>query len=482
MHLSALVLLIAQADPTPAGAQDSTAGSIRGRLEPEIPRLMELARVPGLAVALVEHEDVAWSAGFGRRSAGAEPAVGDETVFAAASLSKPVFAYAVLKLVDEGLIDLDRRLIDYAALDDLAHDPRHEQLTARMVLSHTTGLPNWRPQGRRLEFTADPGTRWGYSGEGFVLLQRVVERLTGSTLEALAQELVFEPLGMEHASFLPPREPADLARPHDELGHPLQVREPPGSRLNAAASLCCTAGDYGRFLAALVRGEGLSESSRRALVTPQIQVGPGIAWGLGWGLEEHADGYALWQWGHNDGYRAFAIVYPGRGSAFLFLSNGEGGMLILRDLLRLGTGEDEHPALAHLHYESHDSPRRIARLAIQEALDGGTVEDGIASYFAQRRIQPADVFDEDLLNQIGYRLLYAEDPRRREALELFRLNVELYPESANPHDSLGQAYAESGELERAILCYQRAAALDPGNGGPAQRVEELRAKLVERAR
>ena len=168
---------------------------------------------------------------------------------------------------------------------------------------------------------------------------------------------------MTRSSFITPEDSAHFAPAHDEHGDVIDVAslsllERKGRRSNAAASLCCTAGDYGRFLAALLAGTGLSESTRRALATPQVEVGPGVAWGLGLGLEQRADGYALWQWGHNTGYRAFALVDPARRSAFVFLSNGDGGMLILRDLLKLASGDAEHPALAHLHYESYDSPGR----------------------------------------------------------------------------------------------------------------------------
>ena len=138
-----------------------------------------------------------------------------EPVFQAASLGKPVFAYAVLKLAQQGMLDLDRPLVDYlpqgyghvqnwnAGNSNRATDtvtaPELQAVTVRMVLLHTSGLPDWA--GGPLTFQSKPGTRWNYSGEGFVLLQKAVEAATGLTLQTLMQQQVFEPLGMAHSSY-----------------------------------------------------------------------------------------------------------------------------------------------------------------------------------------------------------------------------------------------------------------------------------------
>jgi len=326
-------------------------------LERAAPELLTHTRAPGFALARADATGVTWTHAVGFRSADHAVAVDADTRYGAASLSKPLVAYALLRLVDEEVLELDRPLVDYAPLPDLAHDPRHRRLTARHVLAHTTGLPNWRPRGGRLEFEASPGERWGYSGEGFVLLAGVAEELTGLTLEELCTELVFEPLGMGSATFAFGAELEDLAPPHDEEGRPVPVR---GAGVNAAASLTCTVTDYARFLSALLRGEGLSEGLVSEMRRAQARTSAGVAWGLGLGLEDQPGGPALWQWGHNGGYRAFAWLSPSRGEAFVWFCNGDGGMLVLRDLLRLATGVREHPALDHLGYRSWDDPPAAA--------------------------------------------------------------------------------------------------------------------------
>ena len=332
-----------------AAVHEDTTLERCAQLESALPELASRAGVPGVAVAVAHADGVRWHTAHGVRDTASGAPVDGDTVFEAASLSKPVFAYAVLQLVGEGVLDLDAPLIDYARLAELAGDPRHREVTARMVLGHTTGLPNWRPSGAPLAFGADPGAAWQYSGEGFVLLQRVVEELVGDTLQGLATSLVFEPLGMTRSSFVwRPAFAANLALPHDADGTSRagrRVTEP-----NAAFSLLTTATDYARFLAALLRGEGLTAELHAALLRPVTDVNEGVFWGLGVGLEHNADGHGFWHWGHNGGYRAYTVGYPSRDFAVVYFTNSDNGMRFLADLVELATGEAEHPAIEHLDY------------------------------------------------------------------------------------------------------------------------------------
>ncbi|MEK7255723.1 MAG: serine hydrolase domain-containing protein, partial [Bacteroidota bacterium] len=220
-----------------------------------IPSLMSQANIPGLSIAVLDGGRVTYSNAFGLRSNDSGSPVDDQTVFAAASLSKPVFAFAVMQLVEEGKFDLDKPLAEYLEYDDLKHDPRYRQITARMVLSHTSGLPNWR-SGERLELAGDPGERFRYSGEGFVFLQKVIERITGQSLETLAQQKVFKPLSMERTSYVWQKNfEADFAIPHNDLGVTQSKTKP--AEGNAAYSLQTTAADYTKFVIALMNGIGM---------------------------------------------------------------------------------------------------------------------------------------------------------------------------------------------------------------------------------
>ncbi|HEY2049936.1 MAG TPA: serine hydrolase domain-containing protein [Caulobacteraceae bacterium] len=204
---------------------------------------------------------------YGYADAGARRAATNATVFEAASLGKPVFAYAVLKLADAGRLDIDAPLIGLApALAEAGEFGG--TITARHVLSHTTGLPNWRSEARPFQCHFPPGKRFSYSGEGYVCLQSAIERLTSEPLDAVARRLVFEPLGMSRSSYDAALSGAAIAIPHDRDG-PLQkiARKP-----NAASSLHTTAEDYARFLQAVLEGEGLSSAMAREWLRPNRRV------------------------------------------------------------------------------------------------------------------------------------------------------------------------------------------------------------------
>ena len=153
-----------------------------------------------MSVAVIKDSKVVYHRGLGVTNMLTQQPVTDDTVFEAASMTKPVCAYIVLRLVDRGVLKLDTPLYTYLPYDDIAYDDRYKLITARMVLTHRSGFPNWRSGKLDIKFT--PGTEFSYSGEGFVYLGKVVERLTGKKLVQLCEEEVFKPLEIEHATLV----------------------------------------------------------------------------------------------------------------------------------------------------------------------------------------------------------------------------------------------------------------------------------------
>jgi CubicO group peptidase (beta-lactamase class C family) len=365
------------AAPTPLAAP---ADDPRGL--PDFPRLMRLANVPGMVFAEVGGGRVEVNAYGVRRAGTAAPeAVTEDTVFEAASLSKPVFAYLVLGLEREGVIDLERPVGEYLALPN-PDDARARSITGRQLLSHSGGWRNWR-FAREHVLTADfePGARFSYSGEGFAFLQRVVESLTGRALPVLARERVFGPLGMESSTFVwHPSLDARLASPHTGRGDPLEsfnVRtarafraleadwgrpleewmaadverafarvspdQPPFPNFtvpNAAASLATSARDYGTFVRHLLTD---GAPVLRRMMEPRVRINEALQWGLGIGLEE-IDGRTLfWHWGDNPGFKNFVVGDPGSGRATIVFTNANSGRNVYERVVRDRTGID-HPA------------------------------------------------------------------------------------------------------------------------------------------
>ncbi len=258
------------------------------------------------------------------------------SVFQAASLGKPVFAYAVLKLVEQGKLELDAPVVTYlpqgyrhqfhpskAEPSDLVTDPRIEAVTARMILNHTSGLPNWA--SGPLGFDSTPGERWDYSGEGFVLLQRAVEAITGEPLDRFMTAQVFKPLGMDNSDYawsertaqglLPGTKANGARRATMVLKNPI-----------AAYSLYTSAADYGKFLVAVLNDAHLLKQLSASPVT--VDPSLNLSWGLGWGLERSQDDLYIWHWGNNTGYRAFVMASMRTGDGFVMLTNSENGLTL----------------------------------------------------------------------------------------------------------------------------------------------------------
>ncbi len=255
-------------------------------LDGRIPELMARAHVPGLSVTVVERGQLAWSGSFGLKHRDSAIRVDNDTVYQAASPSKPAFAFAVMQLVTRGTITLDTPLSTYLPQPYVPDDALLERVTARHVLSHVTGWPNWRPTGQDLRRNALPGERFGYSGEGDVYLQRVVEHVTRCSLEELMQTDVLTPLGMLRSTFAwSRREDPSIAAAHDRGGAPIAPYL--GEHANAASSLHATPTDFASFLITfLTQPQGI----RDEMLHPQVRVNENVAWGLGWGPQVTGQG------------------------------------------------------------------------------------------------------------------------------------------------------------------------------------------------
>jgi CubicO group peptidase (beta-lactamase class C family) len=456
--------------------------SIIARLERRIPELMNLGDVPGLSIALVRDGDLVWHRGFGVMDAKTHEPVEDSTVFEAASLGKPVFAYAVLKLCDAGVLDLDTPLNRYLpGTYDVGDDARLNLITARRVLSHTSGLPNWRSGALTIHFT--PGERFSYSGEGYVYLSRVVEHLVGEKINDFMTRTVFEPLGMTHSSYVwQPRYDALKSSYHNTRGEPSRRNAAQG-QANVAASLHTTATDYGRFLVAVVNGTGLKPETRRLMVTAQVQVRdggattinrpdakpfPDVAWGLGWGLQTVPNDLSLFHWGNNGDAKAYVVVAERSRSAVAIFANSVYGLSIVPAILSEAVGGTQ-PATAWLQIEPYDSPGR----QLFRDLTARGARAALDDYRAWRKGRPAgQIVDEDHMNRFGLDLLRMG--RVKDAIEVLKQNVSDHPESFNVHDSLGEAYAIDGQRELAIRNYERSLAINPNNTDGLEALRKLR--------
>ncbi len=447
-------------------------------LQKDIPELMSAAGVPGLSIGVIDKGNI-WVQSFGVTDVKTNAPVNENTVFNAASLSKTVFAYGVLKLVDAGKLGLDVPLSNYLPKPYIEGDDRLQKITARFVLSHRTGFPNWRGHDNdplKIYFT--PGERFSYSGEGMVYLAKVVEQITGKPLNDYMQEAVFTPLGMSNSSYVWRKDfESHAAIGHDAEGGISEFIQP--KEANAAASLETTAKDYTTFLAALLAGKGLKQATLREMEAPQIAVDPEctnctnrvpkelskeLFWGLGWGIQKTAQGESLWHWGDNGVYKAYVVVRPGTKSGVVMFANSENGLSIARKIVADALGGDQ-PAFDWLKYDNYDSPSIRFVIAARDHGAAAAMKEFSADV-------ASGALSEGALNQEGYRLMGRK--QMPDAILVLEKNVELHPTSSNAYDSLGEAYMKNDQKELAIKNYTRSLALDSTNSNAVDMLKKLR--------
>jgi CubicO group peptidase (beta-lactamase class C family) len=277
-------------------------------------------------------------------------AAGKNTVFQAASLSKPLFSYIVLLLSDRGIIDLDRPLSEYTTIERFENKEWASLITARMVMSHRTGLPNWAssPSSEEwpssvISFKFRPDSAFSYSGEGYYLLQRAVEELSGKSLEQIAADEIFKPLGMTHSSY-------EWREEYDSLAADGYNREGINRgkgrypRANTAYTLRTTASDYSKFLDLLMSGEGLKPETHKEMISPLTaavryagkprECDKDIFWGLGVGIETDTDyGNIIFHWGDNGNFKALFVIVPDKKSHLVYFTNSARGHDIIDQIM-----------------------------------------------------------------------------------------------------------------------------------------------------
>ena len=447
-------------------AQDQTAA---------LQDLMTRAHVPGLSLAYVKNGKVAQTYYLGTRSNDTGGKIDSLTVFQAASLTKVAFAYGVMHLVEQGKLDPDKPLSSYYVYPDLQYDARAARVTARQVLSHTSGLPNWR-NGDTLKFKYNPGERWNYSGEGFVWLGKVVEHITGKELEPWLQETVLHPLGMERSGFIWQKAfDLDYAWPHTETGVTSGRWMP--EKVNTAASLHTTVDSYAKLLCALLDKKGLKSATFKTMLQPQInsQVETGktaLSWNLGVGRQETAAGPAFWQWGDNGTFKAFLIGYPEKKEGLVYFTNSAAGMTIAPAILQLFFGGAQ-PAIA---WVTNEDPE-IRHVTLLNDLLHQPFATTIAP-FMKGNMQDTTVLPESKMNWLGSRLL--ENGRPELAEQLFQLNTQSYPDSVDAYAGLAEVALRSGHPKDAQQWYAKAAVLKPAKKQYKEMAMKLDSTFVEK--
>lgn len=357
--LLVLLAVVATGCPDPPDLDGSSTAEVAQAL-------VDTGRLPGISFAVLRQGEIVSSGSLGIADLETGEAVGPETLFEGASLTKPVVATIAMRLYDEGSFDLDEPVARTVPAPRIRDRATFAKVTPRHLLSHTSGLPNWSGDpldlDRRdeLEFAFQPGHDFAYSGEGYDILQEFLERRSGRSLAALSREL-FDELGMSHSTLVGASARGSVAR-----GHWGRSPSRPARRLDrpvAALSMLTTAPDYVRLLRYVAEGSDFSPETLRAFRAPQVVIeesegtqgeeGPiTLGWSLGWGVLAGPGGTVYFQWGDNGAFRAFAAFDPKRIDGIVYLTNGSDGLLYTDELaspvlgdLSLATSWFSRPAL-----------------------------------------------------------------------------------------------------------------------------------------
>ncbi len=437
-------------------------------------------------VMVAEKGKVIYKKGFGM--ANMEWAIPNQldTKFRIGSVTKQFTATLVLQLVEEGKIKLDGKITDY--LTDYRKDTG-EKVSIHQLLNHTSGIPSYtsRPDffaevsrdpysvtdfvkkfaSGDLEF--EPGSKFSYNNSGYFLLGAIIEKVTGKSYETVLTERIFKPLGMtntgydNHAPLLQKRASGYEKRPGGYVNAAYLDMSLP----YAAGSLYSTVEDLFKWDQSLYQDKILSAESKKLMFTPGLS-----NYGYGFGIADQPIG--------KTDQKTKIIQHGGGINGFNCLLTRvveKQQTIIMLDNVSLGRyhGKITGSIISILNGQPAEPPKK----SIAETLYKTVTEKGAVAAVAEyRRLKAANAatydFAEAELNTLGYQLLRMK--RTKDAIEIFKLNVEMFPKSANPYDSLGEAYLADDQKELALVNYKKTVELDSTNANAKKIVNRLEGK------
>ena len=287
--------------------------------------------IPGAALAVIKNGEVVYHKSYGIKNSKSKEPVTDDTLFETGSITKAVFGFVVMRLYERGLIDLDKPLFDYLPYEDVAHDPRSKLITARHVLSHQTGFPNWAKRNKNgqfdLKFT--PGSQYGYSGEGFEYLKMVLEKITNKTIDTILEDELIKPLKLNNFYFKGHPSILEKSANGHRFEEPKEIRN--FNRVMVSYTLTTDIKSFSEFALALRNKKGLKAQTYQEFLKIQSSREDQVHWGLGIKIEDTELGR---NYGHsgstNSGFVSNFLHYEALDMGFIIFTNSnKGGIFAL---------------------------------------------------------------------------------------------------------------------------------------------------------
>lgn len=438
------------------------------------------------SVLVAEKGKVIYKKGFGMANMEWEIPNQPDTKFRIGSVTKQFTATLILQLVEEGKIKLDGKITDY--LPDYRKDTG-DKVTIHQLLNHTSGIPSYTglpgffqndsrdPYSVKdfvkkfasgdLEF--EPGSKFSYNNSGYFLLGAIIEQVTGKPYAKVLQERIFDPLGMKDSGY-DTQAPLIKKRASGYQKSPDGYENAPYLDMSlpfAAGSLYSTVEDLYKWDQAFYENKILSAESKKLMSTPGLS-----NYGYGLTISDRPIGKTtqkikLIQ--HGGGINGFNCLFT--------KLVDQKSLIVVLDNVSLGRYHNDitNSIINILNEQPFDNPKK----SIAEALYKIATETGGAAAVAEyRRLKSGNAaiydFSENELNTLGYQLLGKD--RAKDAIEIFKLNVEMFPKSANPYDSLGEAYLKDGQKDLALVNYKKSVELNPNNAGAVKTINQLEGK------
>ncbi|WP_141617416.1 serine hydrolase [Myxococcus sp. AB036A] len=451
---------------------------------------MELYSVPGLSIAVFDKGALVWAKTYGVKQSGGSEPVAIDTLFQAASISKPVTALAAMRHAEKRKWSLDADINDTLVSWKVPENDftKEQKVTLRRLLAHNAGTTvhgfAGYAEGAAVPTTQQildgaapansgavrvdtvPGTRTRYSGGGTVVVQQMLVDQLQQPFPRIMKDAVFAQLGLKDSTFEQP------------LPKALEARAAVGTRSGgtsvegrwhtypemAPAGLWTTPSDLARI--ALEVSKARNGKSRR-IVSPamarQMLTAQSSNFGIGFAREEGKAWFG--HGGANAGYRAFLMALADSGSGIAVMTNSDDGSRLFDRLLASAVAEYGWKGMEEAR---PDSPSTTVDLLVR--LQG--VDSALAWFKDRKQGQATDAeLSPGILNEIGYGFL--RQKKLADAVKVFEANAAFYPEDANAHDSLGEAYAEAGRKDAAVMRYKKSLELDPKNANAVKMLEKL---------
>ena len=281
----------------------------------------------------------------------------DNSIFTVASLTKPLVSMVTLKLVEAGQWDLDEPLYKYWIDPDIADDNRHKIITTRQILSHQSGLPNWRTdlESKKLEFLFEPGEKYNYSGEGYEYLGKALENKFQKSIEQLSDSVLFEPLKMKDTKYRWNGEIDEYRYAYRHKTKEKEYKYQRGTKASAAGGALTSIEDYLKFTVDVLHQAGLSNELYNEMISKQQNIKSNVDQGLGWELISNLPNneYALVHEGGSEGVRTIVVLLPVSEQSIVVFTNGDEGHKVYSKIIEeyFDFGKDILKALSSMSYD-----------------------------------------------------------------------------------------------------------------------------------